>query len=454
MKLQTRLKLTSAITIASVAVSIGGFAIVRSHQVTITHIDQALASIIITASSNFQDPLSEALVATADTDLTLAYVSRDKKIVVVRGNESLLKKAPSTTALKHATGEGVTIQATTPARMRTIELPDSEYIVVAQSLKASQSQDWANIQVLLAFAIFASVCGASIVGRMLKRDFNEVDALIESATEISNGNTGVKIQAHSGDSEIDQLAQALDRMIDSLQTSVQLERSIHNRMQHFLGDASHELRTPLTVIKGYVELLSADDISRKDPYNRYFTRVSSEIERMESLIKDLLLLAELGDEYVLAEEPVLLSSIVTAHAQDLIELDPHRPVSLAIQPDIQISGSASLLQQLLANLFSNIRRHTPPNAPIEVVLQQVDEEICLTIADGGPGLPAASFEQEAFQFQRFDPSRSRDSGGSGLGMSIISAIVHQHAGNLTLSKSHLGGLRTTIRLPLRDRFDG
>jgi signal transduction histidine kinase len=338
--------------------------------------------------------------------------------------------------------------------MRTIGLPDNEYIVVAESLKASQSQDWANIQALLAFAIFASVCGALIVGRMLKRDFNEVDALIKSASEISKGNTDVKIQTHSGDSEIDQLAQALDRMIDSLQTSVQLERSIHNRMQDFLGDASHELRTPLTVIKGYVELLSADDIARKDPYNRYFTRVTSEIDRMESLIKDLLLLAELGDEYVLAAEPVSLSSIVTAHAQDLIELDPHRPTTLAIQPDIQFAGSASLLQQLLANLFSNIRRHTPSIAPVEVALRQVDQEICLTIEDGGPGLPAASYEQEAFHFQRFDPSRSRDSGGSGLGMSIISAIVRQHEGTFTLSKSHLGGLRTTITLPLADRFNG
>lgn len=454
MKLQTRLKLTSAVTIASVAVSIGGFAIVRSHQVTITHIDQALGSIIINASSNFQDPLSEALVATADTDLTLAYVSLDKKIVVVRGTQSLFRKAPLAVDLKHATSEGVTIQATTPIRMRTIGLPDNEYIVVAESLKASQSQDWANIQALLAFAIFASVCGALIVGRMLKRDFNEVDALIESASEISKGNTDVKIQTHSGDSEIDQLAQALDRMIDSLQTSVQLERSIHNRMQDFLGDASHELRTPLTVIKGYVELLSADDIARKDPYSRYFTRVTSEIDRMESLIKDLLLLAELGDEYILAAEPVLLSSIVTAHAQDLIELDPHRPITLAIQPDIQIAGSASLLQQLLANLFSNIRRHSPSIAPVEVALRQVDQEICLTIDDGGPGLPVASYEQEAFHFQRFDPSRSRDSGGSGLGMSIISAIVRQHEGTFTLSKSHLGGLRTTITLPLADRFNG
>jgi len=454
MKLQSRLKITSAVTIASVAVAIGGFAIVRSHQVTITHIDQVLGGIIANASTNTQDPLSEALVATTDTNLTLAYVSLDQQIVVVRGSQKLFTAAPSAIDLKRATSAGVTTQARQLLRMRTIELPDKEYIVVVQSLQASQSQDRANVQALLAFASIASAFGALIVGRMLKRDFNEVDSLIASATEISKGNTEVRIQAYSGDSEIDQLARALDRMIDSLQASVELERSTHNRMKEFLGDASHELRTPLTVIKGYVELLSADEISQYDPYSRYFTRVTSEIERMESLIKDLLLLAELGTEYQMPQEIVMLSNIVTAHAQDLMELDPQRHVSLAIDAGLEISGSASLLQQLLANLFSNIRRHTPSTAPVEVALNLNADEICLTIDDGGPGLPSSAYEEEAFHFRRFDPSRSRESGGSGLGMSIISAIVHQHGGVLTLSKSHLGGLRTIIRLPHTDRFEG
>lgn len=452
MKLQSRLKLTSAATIASVAVSIGGFAIVRSHQVTLTHIDQALGSIVISASSNFEDPLSEALVATADTDLTLAYVSLDRKIVVVRGLPTLFKAAPALTDLKHATSEGVTVKAQDSIRMRTIEMPDNEYIVVAQSLQTSQSQDRANVQVLLGFVIFVSTCGALLVGRMLKRDFAEVDELIESATEISKGNIEVRIHPRTGNSEIDQLALALDRMIDSLRASVQLERDIHIRMQEFLGDASHELRTPLTVIKGYVELLANDVISEKDPYSRYFSRVTGEIERMESLIKDLLLLAELGDEYRLVTELVEVSNIVTMHAQDLMELEPHRSVSLTIEPDLLVAGSTSLIQQLIANIFSNIRRHTPTSAEFEVVLRRRDNTVELIIDDGGPGLPELSYRQEALHFRRFDPSRSRDSGGSGLGMSIISAIVRQHDGSLALSKSHLGGLRTTINLPAADRF--
>jgi signal transduction histidine kinase len=452
MKLQSRLKLTSAVTIASVAISIGSFAIVRSHQVTLAHIDQALSSVIISASSNYEDPLSEALAATADTDLTLAYVSLHRNIVVVRGSQMLFTKTPTPAELKQATSKGVTAQERKKIRMRTIQMPDNEYIVVAQSLHAIENQDRANVQALLGFVLFASVCGVLLVGRMLKRDFTEVDELIQSATEISTGNVDIQIHPRTGNSEIDQLAQALERMIDSLKGSVQLERDTHIRMQEFLGDASHELRTPLTVIKGYVELLAADTISSEEPYSRYFMRVSTEIDRMESLIKDLLLLAELGDEYVLLGEQVALTTIVQMHAQDLIVLEPYRPITLSIEPDVEITGSAALIQQLIVNIFSNVRRHTSANAPLEVELHRADNNTLLRISDGGPGLPESSYQEEVPHFKRFDPSRSRDSGGSGLGMSIISAIVRQHRGTLVLSKSHLGGLQTTIVLPTTDRF--
>jgi two-component system, OmpR family, sensor kinase len=452
MKLQTRLKLTSAATIASVAMSIGGFAIVRSHQVTLAHIDQALNAVILSAASNYDDPLSEALVATADTDLTLAYVSLHRKIVVVRGSQTLFTRTPKSEDFRHATSEGVTARAQENIRMRTIEMPDNEYIIVAQSLHTSESQDRANVQALLSFVVFVSICGVLIIGRILKRDFTEVDELIQSATDISTGKIDIQIQPRIGNSEIDQLAQALERMIDSLKESVELERNTHIRMQEFLGDASHELRTPLTVIKGYVELLAADAISSEEPYTRYFMRVTTEIERMESLIKDLLLLAELGDEYVLPLEHVALSHLVQVHAQDFSALEPDRPTSFMIEPDIEIEGSTALTQQLISNVFSNVRTHTPKHAPLEVELSRNDNDIRLVFNDGGPGLPQSTYHEETLHFRRFDSSRSRDTGGSGLGMSIISAIVRQHGGTIDLSKSHLGGLQTTIILPATGTF--
>ena len=452
MKLQRRLKITSALTITSVAVSIGGFAIIRNHQVTLKHIDQTLNSVVVSASANQVDPLSEALVATSDTDLTLAYVSLNHVIVVVRGTRDLFRAAPRTADLAAAVGHGLTIEAQERVRIRTISMPDNEFIIVAKSLNSLHSQDQSDVNALFVFVLFATACGTLLVGRTVKRDFNEVDTLIESASLISQGNTSIQIDPHSGSSEIAELARALDRMVDSLQSSVKLERDTHARMQEFLGDASHELRTPLTVVKGYVELLSQDAIGEMAPYDRYLGRVTSEIQRMEALINDLLLLAELGDHRVTLAERVQLSEIVSVHAADLQELEPNRDVRLNIEPDIHVTGLGSLLEQLLANLSSNIRRHTPESAAVAIELVESGDYACLTIDDAGPGLPEGAYDQQTTQFKRFDSSRARESGGSGLGMSIISAIVRQHQGTFELSQSHLGGLRTLIKLPIADRL--
>jgi two-component system, OmpR family, sensor kinase len=104
-------------------------------------------------------------------------------------------------------------------------------------------------------------------------------------------------------------------------------------MQEFLGDASHELRTPLTVIKGYVEMLSKDQLTAPADKSRAFNRVGSEITRMETLIQDLLLLAELGESGARDIETIDLSEIVTAHGTDFTTLNPDRTVGLQVTPD-------------------------------------------------------------------------------------------------------------------------
>jgi K+-sensing histidine kinase KdpD len=110
-------------------------------------------------------------------------------------------------------------------------------------------------------------------------------------------------------------------------------------------------------------------------------------------------------------------------------------------------GSRTNVERLVQNVFSNIRRHTPSNAPVSASLHQHDGTINLCIEDGGPGLPDSAYQRSPQSFLRFDKSRSRDSGGSGLGMSIIVAIVTDLNGSIELTPSDLGGLRVRVRLP-------
>jgi signal transduction histidine kinase len=104
---------------------------------------------------------------------------------------------------------------------------------------------------------------------------------------------------------------------------------------------------------------------------------------------------------------------------------------------------------MIQNIFSNIRRHTPATAPVLVQLRGKGKEIHLRIEDGGPGLPEDAYNKASYEFERFDRSRSRDTGGSGLGLSIIAAIVKEHSGSISLSKSALGGLAIHIQLPIK-----
>lgn len=453
MRLQTRLRLAAAIGITSVATSIGAFAIYQNQKSDLAQIDSALNSVTTKTLANTADPLSEALLAIQDTKITLALLSFNNTVFVIRGEENLFRKTPAKSDLLTATKEATSISTPQHVRIRAVKRPDGEFIILASSLVAFDKKTQNSVQALVIFVTIASIGGMLLIGRLVRKDVGKISVLIQHASNISRGETRVEIEPRQGNSEIDQLSRALNRMIYSLKASVELERQTHARMQEFLGDASHELRTPLTVIKGYVEILEQDPNNQNEPQNRYFDRVTNEIARMESLINDLLLLAELGDRDIQHDQVVNLSQLVELQVHDLRALQSNRPVEFSIEPEIQILGNGSLLEQLLANVFSNIRRHTQDSDHVLVILRKDQSRIVLNVEDSGPGVPDSYYATQDQHFKRFDPSRSRDSGGSGLGMSIISAIVRQHHGTLTLARSDLGGLSTTITFPVTGRFD-
>lgn len=223
-----------------------------------------------------------------------------------------------------------------------------------------------------------------------------------------------------------------------------IERAQREKMQEFLGDAAHELRTPLTVVKGYAELLKNKALdSEREPLA--FERLNAEIRRMESLIADLLILAELGEEGPTEFSEVNLSELIGENVKDFQVIAPQHPLVLDIESGVKVQGSEKYLQRFVANALTNIRVHTDANAPVRITLK-ASRDIRLVIEDGGAGLPEASYGERIQGLKRFDRSRSRESGGSGLGMSIMSAVIERHGGTLALKKSELGGLAIEVQL--------
>ena len=458
MRLQTRLSIATATIISLVSVAIGGFAVSTSFDSDIARVDDALSVAANPSENTTGDPISSALLAadTAAISLNVSFLTLNGDLLSLNPGSVELTETPAFSVLDSATAQSITIYegGTAIYRLRTVALPDSEYLLFATSLESQIASRDGNIRLLLWFVFGSIAFGAAAIAMFIRRDVRKISRLVDAAGLIADGETDVPLPLGNGQSEVDRLARALSHMVDSLQNSIALERDTQQNMQTFLGDASHELRTPLTVIKGYVELLQKNPDAGAEQTARAYERMLSEANRMDALIKDLLLLAELGetktDTKIMSELSVIdLSAVVGTAVDDLRILQPTRPVVVSIEPNVMVLGARDLILQVLANLTSNIRRHTLVTDSLRVSLRNEDDLFAvLSFDDGGRGLPEEFYAAGINHFQRFDNSRSRESGGSGLGMSILAAIVRKHGGEVKLEKSDLGGLRTEIRLPL------
>lgn len=457
MRLQTRLSIATATIISLVSVAIGGFAVSTSFDSDVARVDDALTVAANQVANAKDDALGSALLAADESaiSLTVDFLSLNNDLLVLNPGNVEITTKPSLTLLSSASQSAITVtQGANTYRLRTVALPDNEYVILATSLAAQIESRDANVRLLIWFILGSILFGAVSIALFIRRDVRKISRLVDAAGLIAEGGSTVELPAGTGQSDVDRLARALRHMVDSLQHSIETERDIQQSMQTFLGDASHELRTPLTVIKGYVELLQKNPDAGPEQTARAFERMLAESNRMDALIRDLLLLAELGetktDTKIMSELSVIdLSAVVGTAVDDLRILQPTRPISVSIEPGIDILGARDLILQVLANLTSNIRRHTLVTDSLRVSLRAEDSMFAvLSFDDSGRGLPAEFYEAGISHFQRFDNSRSRESGGSGLGMSILAAIVRKHGGEVKLEKSDLGGLRTEIRLPL------
>jgi K+-sensing histidine kinase KdpD len=218
-------------------------------------------------------------------------------------------------------------------------------------------------------------------------------------------------------------------------------------MQEFLGDASHELRTPLTVIRGYLELLEKKSEISSEQSVKAISRAHQESLRMQAIISDILLLAELGEKPSQKIEKLNLEEIFEPLVEDLKIQEPKRNVEMISNQHTEFFGARELLVRFLQNALTNIQRYTPSDAQVKVSIVQSPVGLEINIDDSGPGIAGLSESGEVTAFKRFDDSRSRGSGGSGLGLSIMAKIIENHGGEMRLTRSALGGLRVSAFIP-------
>ena len=407
MKLQTRLTALVSAIIILISAAIGLFAISITENNEVGRVDSILSTAVNQLVDTQDEPLSLALLLADQSDLkfTVSYISAAREITALNQSSGDLAGVPTDQDLSAARTEGLTLATDGVNRIRAIALPDDEFLVLSVSLADIQTAKSQNIRYLFLFTLAMVLLGIAVSNYLFRRD-NE-----------------------------------LNEVVNSLQKN-------QENMREFLGDASHELRTPLTVIKGYVELLSKNKTQAPEIRSGYYDRVGHEIERMQALINDLLLIAELEDQAPAAPEIINFSREVAHLSNDLKTLQTMRPIETKIEPGILVNISQNYAQQMLANILSNLRRHTPEDSQVLIILATAGNKAVLTISDAGPGLPEEVYKSGIQYFQRFDRSRSRESGGSGLGMTIMKRIIENAGGSIELRKSQFGGLEIEIILPI------
>jgi signal transduction histidine kinase len=309
---------------------------------------------------------------------------------------------------------------------------------------------------LAAIALGLLAVGTAVAALVIFRPTRRrLSQLQEAARAIGAGQTGVRAPETGGD-EVTSLSRAFNEMAVELeQRTTALETADRTRRQ-LLADVSHELMTPLAAIRGYVETLQMtglrlDDAARE----RYLRIVNDESERLEQIIGDLLDLARLdGGGGTFRDEPVsvpqLFERLRHRHEPALNE----HGISLVTSGEDDIGpflGDQNRLEQALQNLVANAIRHTPVGGQVSVTARRDDETCLLTVEDSGSGIPDEHIGRIFDRFYKVDQSRTGTEmpSGSGLGLSIVQAIVQRHHGTVAASNVPGGGARFEIRLPLR-----
>jgi len=291
------------------------------------------------------------------------------------------------------------------------------------------------------------LAGIAALGLWLVRlSLRPLAAIGDTAAAIAAGDLTRRVAPDDERTEVGRLGRALNAMLTQIESAFRAQEASERKLRRFVADASHELRTPLAAVRAYAELFTRGASTRPDDLARSMSGITRESERMSLLVEDLLLLARLDEGRPLEREPVDLDSVVREAVDTARMLEPSRSVDVELEP-AQVIGDRDRLRQTVDNLLSNVRAHTPADAAVDVSLHRRNGSVLLTVADTGPGLTA---EQAAHVFERFyrtDASRARTSGGVGLGLSIVAAVVKAHGGSVSVDSTPGRGTTFAVELP-------
>jgi two-component system, OmpR family, sensor kinase len=303
-----------------------------------------------------------------------------------------------------------------------------------------------GVEVFVSLAVLAILALASWF--IVKRDLRPLETMAVTADSIAAGDLSRRVEPAEPRTEVGRLGLSLNTMLARIEEAFAERAATEDKLRRFLADASHELRTPLTSIRGYAEVFERGAKDDPEDLALAMRRIEEESKRMGVMVEELLVLARLGEEREPARAPVDLMGVVDDAVSDARAAVPGRAIELDAAERLEVIGDDAQLRQVVANLLGNALRHTPDDAAVRVRLALDGDSAVLEVADDGPGLEPDVAAKVFEPFYRADASRTRQTGGAGLGLAIVEAIVEAHGGDVTLRTTPGDGATFSVHLPL------
>jgi two-component system OmpR family sensor kinase len=328
-----------------------------------------------------------------------------------------------------------------------IDAKDGSIAVVALPMLEGAATLGRLALIELAVTLSVLVVVAVIATRLVAIGLRPLAGIEATAARIASGELGSRVRTVNPGTEVGRLGLALNTMLGRIEGAMAAHEASEQRLRRLVTDASHELRTPLTSIRGYAELFRRGAAARPADLARAMRGIEFESERLGSLVDDLLLLARLDEDQLMPAGEEDLVAVVRAAVDAAQAVEPDRPIEIDVPPSASVRVDPGRLRQVVDNLLANVRVHTPRGTAATVTIREDAGRISLEVADRGPGMSEVARSRAFERFFRADPSRSRDSGGSGLGLSIVAAIAHAYGGDCRVESEPGQGTRFIVAWP-------
>ena len=302
--------------------------------------------------------------------------------------------------------------------------------------------------ILLVVIVAGSCVAYFLIGHYTK----PVQQLSAHMKEISPNTLSDSIEIEGGGEEIQELVKSFNQMTEQLDEAFAMQR-------RFSASAAHELRTPIAVLRTKLDVFKKKKREQRE-YDELVTTMETYIDRLSSIITDLLEFAETSE---LGEvEDVSLDSVIKTVVDDLESVAQNNMINVQIDVPLKaqseaqtfiVKGNTNLLYRALYNLVENAIRYNNEEGSVNITLETRGQEGVITIADTGVGIAPEQRELVFEPFYRVNKSRSREFGGAGIGLSLVKTILKRHGASITVSENNPQGSVFTIRIPLVNSID-